>query len=54
MFQDLAAGMMSEQLPAILGGLQDSSDDVRGVAAAALLTVTDSLATDFIQKVSNE
>ena len=43
--------MISLQLPAIVGGLQDASDDVRGVAAAALLTVTDSLAKNFSQQV---
>ena len=51
LFQDLASELLTMQLGAILGGLQDSSDDVRGVAAAALLPVSDHMVTALPQQV---
>ena len=39
-------------LPWILRGLQDGDDDVRAVAAAALLPVTDVLTSHFPQEVN--
>ena len=43
-WQDLAAILLPEVTTYILQGFQDSSDDVRAVAADALLPVVDELA----------
>ena len=41
--QDLTEKLLPLVLPAVLLGLQDQADDVRAVAAAALLPVSESL-----------
>ena len=52
-FQDAAASVLKLILPALFRGLGDQSDDVRAVAASALLPVTDSLLTSMPQQVSH-
>ena len=44
--------LLPNVLPWILNGLQDGDDDVRAVAADALLPVADLLGTGFADEVS--
>lgn len=48
--QDLISAMLPRVLPAITEGLQDLDDDVRAVAAAALIPVVDG----FVQLLPNK
>lgn len=47
----MTAQILPDVLPAIFLGLQDPDDDVRAVAAAALIPVSDHLATLMPDKV---
>lgn len=50
-FQDLISVLLPRVLPAITVGLQDLDDDVRAVAAAALIPVVDGLVQLLPNKV---
>ena len=50
--KDLAKELLPHILPWILKGLQDGDDDVRAVAAAALLPVAEELGTAYQEEVS--
>jgi len=50
--QDMAKELLPDILPWILKGLQDGDDDVRAVAAAALLPVAEELGNSFQEEVS--
>lgn len=51
--KDMAKEVLPDILPWILNGLQDGDDDVRAVAAAALLPVAEELGTTFQEQVPN-
>ena len=48
----MAIELLPQIFPWILKGLQDKDDDVRAVAASALLPVSDLFRTHFPDKVS--
>ena len=48
----MSSELLPHTLPWILKGLQDGDDDVRAVAAAALLPVAKLLGTTYPQEVS--
>lgn len=50
--QDLISDLLPRVLPAITEGLQDLDDDVRAVAAAALIPVVDGLVGLQLPKVT--
>ena len=50
--KDLASNLLPLVGDSILKGLQDPDDDVRAVAASALLPVADQLHVTFAEKVS--
>lgn len=52
--QDLISALLPRVLPAITQGLQDLDDDVRAVAAAALIPVVDGLVQLLPNKVRQE
>ena len=52
--QDVTDQLLPVVLPAIFGILQDQDDDVRAVAATALLPVTDALVQLIPEQVGGE
>lgn len=48
----MAKELLQHILPYILKGLQDGDDDVRAVAAAALLPVAEELGTTYQEEVA--
>ncbi|KAK2155101.1 hypothetical protein LSH36_249g03073 [Paralvinella palmiformis] len=50
-WEDLTIDLLPTVLPAVTRGIQDKDDDVRAVAAAALLPVTDILVTTKLTRV---
>lgn len=53
-FQDLISVLLPRVLPAVTVGLQDLDDDVRAVAAAALIPVVDGLVQLLPNKVRDK
>lgn len=51
LFQDLISALLPRVLPAITVGLQDLDDDVRAVAASALIPVVEGLVQLLPNKV---
>lgn len=51
--QDMASSLLTLVVPVVMRGLQDGDDDVRAVAASALLPVTDQLVSLLPQYVSS-
>ena len=51
LFQEMTSELLPQVLPWIMKGLQDGDDDVRAVAASALLPVSEELVTALPTKV---